>query len=60
MTEQTTEFIDKSTKVHGDLYDYSNVEYINNHTKVVIICKKHGEFTQTPGLIFLFGRCNIC
>jgi hypothetical protein len=60
MTEQTTEFIDKSTKVHGDLYDYSNVEYINNHTKVVIICKKHGEFTQTPGHHLGKQGCPYC
>ena len=31
-------------KVHGDRYDYSNVEYINNKKKVEIICKEHGSF----------------
>ena len=33
-------------EVHGDLYDYSNVNYINTYTKVSIICKQHGVFTQ--------------
>ena len=30
----TEEFIEKARKIHGDEYDYSKVEYINNHTKV--------------------------
>jgi len=44
----TEEFIKKAREVHGDKYDYSKVEYINNHTKVCIICPEHGEFWQTP------------
>ena len=44
----TEEFINKARKVHGDKYDYSNVEYIGNKTKVCIICPEHGEFWQTP------------
>ena len=42
------EFIEKSQLVHGDRYDYSSTEYINNITKVKIICKKHGTFNQVP------------
>ena len=42
------EFIEKAIKVHGKKYDYSKVEYVNNHTKVCIICPVHGEFWQTP------------
>ena len=41
-------FIEKANKLHNFKYDYSKVEYINNHTKVCIICPKHGEFWQTP------------
>ena len=44
----TEEFISKAKAVHGDRYDYSKVEYVNNQTKVCIICKKHGEFWQRP------------
>ena len=44
----TKEFIEKAKKVHGDKYDYSKVKYINNHTKVCIICPEHGEFWQQP------------
>ena len=44
------EFIEKSKKIHNNKYDYSKVNYINNYTNVVITCKKHGEFLQTPDL----------
>lgn len=43
----TEEFIAKAREVHGDKYDYSKVNYINNSTKVIIICPIHGEFEQT-------------
>ena len=42
------EFIEKSELVHGNKYDYSKVEYVNNRTKVCIICPEHGEFWQVP------------
>ncbi len=44
----TIEFIEKSKYIHGNLYDYSKVNYINCSSKVIIICKIHGEFEQTP------------
>ena len=42
------DFISDSIKVHGDLYDYSMVEYVDSKSEVIIICKKHGEFHQSP------------
>lgn len=45
------QFIENSIKIHGDKYDYSKVEYIDNMTHVEIFCKKHNEyFPQTPNL----------
>lgn len=44
----TNEFIIKANKVHDNRYDYSLVKYINSKEKVIIICKKHGKFKQTP------------
>ena len=44
----TEEFIGQSIKVHGDNYNYSNVEYKNNTTKVSVVCKNHGIFEVTP------------
>ena len=42
------EFINKVKQIHGNRYDYSKVNYKNNRTKIIIICKKHGEFLQFP------------
>lgn len=42
------EFIDRSNTAHNNKYDYSLVNYINNKTKVTIICPEHGEFKQVP------------
>jgi Zn finger protein HypA/HybF involved in hydrogenase expression len=33
---------------HGTRYLYTDVDYVNSHTKVKILCKKHGAFYQTP------------
>lgn len=44
----TEEFIIDARKVHGDLYDYSKVNYIKSIQKVEIICPKHGSFFVTP------------
>lgn len=43
------EFIERATKVHNGLYDYSKVSYINNRTKVLIIDPTYGEFWQRAG-----------
>lgn len=44
----TKEAIKKFIKIHGNYYDYSKVQYINEKTPITIICPKHGEFQQTP------------
>lgn len=53
-------FIEKAVKKHGDKYDYSKVEYINNRTKVCIICPEHGEFWQTPDKHLIGEGCPKC
>lgn len=42
------EFIDRAIKIHGDKYDYHNVNYINCMRKVDIMCDRHGIFHQKP------------
>ena len=54
------EFIKEARKVHGDKYDYSKIEYVNNSTKVKIICRKHGEFWQTPSNHLNGKGCQKC
>lgn len=44
----TAEFIEKARSVHGTTYDYAKTEYHRANKKVIIICKIHGEFLQTP------------
>ena len=61
MFAKTTEqFIADAKKVHGDKFDYSKVKYVNNKTHVTIICKKHGEFQQTPSEHLRGFGCPIC
>lgn len=55
----TNEFIKRAKERHSN-YDYSLVEYKNMHTKVKIICKKHGEFEQTPHNHLKFAGCPKC
>ncbi|ARF12613.1 hypothetical protein Klosneuvirus_9_15 [Klosneuvirus KNV1] len=50
MTDLLTKFVTKAINKFGDKFDYSRVVYVNNRTFIIIICKLHGEFTQTPEL----------
>ena len=56
----TEEFIEKVKQIHGDKYDYSMVEYIRANEKVIIICKKHGEYQQTPSNHLMGQECPRC
>lgn len=42
------QFIERAVIVHDNKYDYSSVNYVNADTKIIIICKEHGEFEQIP------------
>ena len=44
----TEKFIEDVICKHEQKYNYKLVNYINAHTKIKIICKKHGIFEQTP------------
>ena len=56
----TEEWIASARKVHKDKYDYSNVEYVNNKTKVCINCPDHDEFWQTPSSHLQGVGCPKC
>lgn len=53
-------FIKKCKDVHGHVYDYSHVEYVNNTSKVKIICREHGEFLQAPNSHLSGAGCPRC
>lgn len=59
-TYTTSEFIDKSIKIHGDKYDYTLSEYIKAKIPIKIICKLHGEFLQLPANHWMGKGCMRC
>ena len=49
--ERYSEFVKNARVVHGDRYDYSEVDYVNNRTPIKIIdknCPENPVFYQTP------------
>ena len=51
----------KSKNKHLDKYNYDLVEYINNITKVAILCKKCNKIFEQRPISHLAGRgCPIC
>lgn len=46
-------------KYHNTCYIYDKETYIDTHTKMRIICPKHGEFWQTPKSHLLY-ECEKC
>lgn len=53
-------FIEEAKKVHGELYEYHKVEYVNTNSKVCIVCKIHGDFWQTPSSHIRGKGCPYC
>ena len=47
LAKSNNEWIEEMKKIHPE-YDYHDTVYINCHTSVKIICKKHGEFRVNP------------
>ena len=54
------EFIQEANLVHKNKYNYDNVDYVNNHTKVVIVCPTHGAFEQEPSSHLNGCGCFYC
>jgi len=53
-------FINKSNIIHNNFYDYSLINYVDNNTKVKIMCPVHGIFEQTPRKHKSGNGCNKC
>jgi very-short-patch-repair endonuclease len=54
------EFIERSNIIHNNKYDYCDSIYVNNKTKVKIICDDHGEFHQIPSNHLKGSMCHKC
>jgi very-short-patch-repair endonuclease len=59
-TKTTEEWIIAAILIHGNLYDYSLVDYRGNSIKVKIICPIHGVFEQLPGAHLSGKGCHKC
>lgn len=59
MKKDTDHFIKDAIEFHGDVYDYSKVDYVTSKLPVIIICGLHGEFNQTPN-VHLRSGCSKC
>lgn len=58
--KEKNKFIIKANKIHNNKYNYDLVNYINNKTKVKIICPIHGEFEQRSDLHLIGQGCPTC
>lgn len=54
------DFITRAKAVHGNTYDYGSVKYLNNRTRVEIVCTEHGSFYQTPSNHLKGHSCKAC
>ena len=59
-TKTTELFVERSVAVHGAKYDYSRSEYTGRFKDIIIVCREHGEFKQTPGSHLSGSGCPVC
>jgi len=58
--KSSEEFITKALQIHGNTYNYAQVEYKGSTTAVEILCNTHGVFRQAP-MNHLRGKgCKKC
>jgi very-short-patch-repair endonuclease len=56
----TNEFIIIADKIHNKKYSYDLVDYKNMKSEVMIICDKHGEFSQVAQTHITGSGCPKC
>ena len=49
-----------ATQVHENIYNYNKVNYINSFKKIIISCKKHGDFRISPCRHLSGQGCKLC
>lgn len=59
-TKTTHKFVEESITIHGNKYNYSLVNYVNDSTSVIITCPVHGEFKQVPRIHLKGSGCKPC
>lgn len=58
--EREKSFIEKAKIVHNGRYNYKDVHFINNYTKVSVICPIHGSFSILPKNHLKGQGCPLC
>lgn len=58
--EDTKLFVWKARLIHGRRFVYRLTRYIRVMSKVIIICRKHGSFKQTPNRHLAGTGCKAC
>lgn len=58
--DKTAYYISKAREVHGDKYDYYNLEYKGSEYPVTVTCKIHGDFEKDPSIHLLGKGCQRC
>jgi len=56
----TEQFIERARIAHGDIYDYSLVDYKGSYIKINIICPHHGVFEQKACYHIQGNGCHYC
>ncbi len=59
-TKTKEKFIEESNLIHNNKYDYSKTDYINDSTKLIVICPIHGEFEQLANKHLQGNGCKGC
>ena len=60
LKKTTKQFIKEANVIHNFRYDYSKVKYMNNQTKVKIVCLIHGDFEQVSSSHLSGAGCPHC
>lgn len=53
-------FVERCKEIHGDKYTYEKVNYVDSHAKIIVTCKKHGDFETTPNRMLNGCGCSKC
>jgi len=58
--EKTSRFVSEVIRRYGDRYDYLKTDYHDCKLKVIITCRVHGDFMQSPSNHLAGNGCPIC
>ena len=54
------EFMERVKAIHGSRYDYHTLNYRSFHTKLAVVCPKHGPFDISPAHLLEGNGCGRC